>query len=202
MLHADFEASISCVWFPKSASVGTQERDCSISNGVHPEAHPEDRVRKGMDDMILMMKGHLFFHYKAIEVEGEKNSVDRCHEIIAEGEQVRSSFFWITSHDSTHFEVAVNSMRIIRGQRYLQKMENTTWHQPSYNPWLIGLRTGNFYPKDMFGKLFSELTNILPRKKVWSIWTSKKVSPAMLLVMSMVSLLYLHVPIWLLLTLQ
>ena len=42
--------------------------------------------------MILMMKGHLlFFHYKAIEVEGEKNSVDRCHEIIAEGEQVHFS---------------------------------------------------------------------------------------------------------------
>ena len=45
-----------------------------------------------MDDIILM-KGHLFFHYKAIEVEGEKNSVDRCHEIIAEGEQVRFSSF-------------------------------------------------------------------------------------------------------------
>jgi hypothetical protein len=38
--------------------------------------------------MILMMKGYLFFHYKAIEVEGEKNSVDRCQEIIVEGEQV------------------------------------------------------------------------------------------------------------------
>jgi hypothetical protein len=48
-----------------------------------------------MDGMILMMKGYLFFHYKAIEVEGEKNSVDRCQEIIAEGEQVyfSGSFF-------------------------------------------------------------------------------------------------------------
>ena len=88
MLHADFEASISCVRFSQSASVGTQERDRSISNGVYPEAYPEDRIRKGMDGMILMMKSLLFFHYKAIEVEGEKNSVDRCQEIIAEGEQV------------------------------------------------------------------------------------------------------------------
>lgn len=37
------------------------------------------------------MKGHLLFHHKAIEVEGEKNSVDRCHEIIAEGEQIHFS---------------------------------------------------------------------------------------------------------------
>ena len=35
-----------------------------------------------------MMKGCLFFHYKAIEVEGEKSSVERCLEIIAEGERV------------------------------------------------------------------------------------------------------------------
>jgi hypothetical protein len=43
--------------------------------------------------IILMMKGRLVFHYKAIEIEGEKNSVDRCHEIIAEGEQVHPSVF-------------------------------------------------------------------------------------------------------------
>lgn len=45
--------------------------------------------------MILLMKGHLFFYYKAIEVEGEKNSVVRCQEIIAEGKQVHfsGSFF-------------------------------------------------------------------------------------------------------------
>ena len=77
--------------------------------------------------MVLMMKGHLFFHYKAIEVEGEKNSVDRCHEIIAEGEQVHFSgtFFFLVLHDSTRFEAAVNLMRTIWGQHYLQKMENT-----------------------------------------------------------------------------
>ena len=74
--------------------------------------------------MILMMKGHLFFHYyKAIEVEGEKNSVDRCQEIIAEGEPVRSFFLDLTRLDV--FEVAVNSIRTIWGQHYLQKMENT-----------------------------------------------------------------------------
>ena len=75
--------------------------------------------------MILMMKGHLFFHYKAIEVEGEKNSVDRCQEIIAEGEQVHfPRTFFFESHTTRRVEVAVNSMRIIWGQRYLQKMEN------------------------------------------------------------------------------
>lgn len=78
--------------------------------------------------MILMIKGRLFFHYKAIEVEGEKNSVERCHEIIAEGEQAHSSVFFYFKKNLTRldaFEVAVNSMRIIWGQRYLQKMENT-----------------------------------------------------------------------------
>ena len=42
MLYADLEASISCIRFPKSASIGTQERDRSIPNGVYPEAHPEN----------------------------------------------------------------------------------------------------------------------------------------------------------------
>ena len=53
--------------------------------------------------MILMMKGHLlvFFHCKAIEVEGEKSSVDRCHEIIAEGEQVHFFvFLYLTRLDA------------------------------------------------------------------------------------------------------
>ena len=51
MLYADFEASVSCVWFSQSASIGTQERDRSISSAVNPETQPEDRIRKGMNDV-------------------------------------------------------------------------------------------------------------------------------------------------------
>ena len=70
-----------------------------------------------------MMKGHSFCHHKAIEVEGEKNSVDRCREIIAEGEQVSKNISF-KSHDPTCFEVAASSIRLIWGQHYLQKMGN------------------------------------------------------------------------------
>lgn len=112
MLYADLETSISCIRFPKSANIGTQERDRPIPNDIYPKVDPEDRIRKGMNDIIFMTKKRLFFHYKAIEVEGEKNAVDHCREIIAEG---KLTFFKKTniSLDSTRFQVAASSMRII-----------------------------------------------------------------------------------------
>lgn len=99
MPYTDFEASVSCVGFPQSTSIGAYKWDRSISNGVYPEAHSEDRIRKGMNETtsVIMKRQSLF--YKAIEVEGEKNAVVRCQEIIAEGEQslLFCNFFFFKS---------------------------------------------------------------------------------------------------------
>ena len=102
MLHADFEASISCVWFPQSASVGTQERYRSIPNGVYPEAHPEDRIRKGIDDMILIMKATYSFTTRPLKSREKRTLWIVVMRSLPKVNKFTFLELWIL-HDSTRF---------------------------------------------------------------------------------------------------